>query len=297
MTNHAAHKDDGSYYNYDVAKLWDRVSGLTIRRLQRQSGIVAIPALLPGYRVALSLAQNNASLEISGCAATKGSFVEGMMVLGQPGEIFDGEMRNRVDVLLVLMEPEFVANRIEGLGLSANGVELRNLPPRQDVGLLDATRRLTRAFDRGLAGDELYCDVLIDAIVMRIIALHATAPIDKLPYRETLSPRRLRMLIDFIEENLDAPLRLEDLASTAALSRAHLARAFRAATGLSPHRYVLQRRLEKAHTLLNKSASPLREIAACCGFSDAAHLSKAYKRNFGALPSSRNYGCSAHSSS
>ncbi len=287
MTDHAVHKNDGSYYSYDVAKLWDRFPGLTIRRLMRQGGIVPIPALLPGYRVALSLAQNDASLEISGCTATTGSFVEGTMVLGQPGEIFDGEMRNRVDVLLVLMDPEFVANQIEGSGLSANGVELRNLPPRRDVGLLDATRRLTRAFDQGLAGDELYCDVLIDAIVTRVIALHATAQMDRLPYRETLSPYRLRMLIDFIEANLDAPLRLESLASTAALSRAHLARAFRAATGLSPHRYVLQRRLEKAHALLRRSASPLREIAARCGFSDAAHLSKAYKRNFGTLPSSR----------
>jgi AraC-like DNA-binding protein len=280
MTNHAAHHDDGSYYDYDVAKLWDHVPGLTIRRLLRRGGVVPIPAVLPGYRVALSLAQNDAFLEISGCAATNGSFAEGTMVLGQPGDVFDGEMRNRVDVLLLLMEPRFVANHIESLGLSASRVELCNFPPRQDIGLLDATRRLTRALYEGLAGDELYCDVLIDAIVTRIIALHATAPMGKLPYRETLSPRRLRMLIDFIEENLHAPLRLDDLAATAGLSRAHFARAFFSATGLPPHRYVLQRRLEKAHTLRRKSASPLREIAARCGFSDTAHLSKAYKRNF-----------------
>jgi AraC-like DNA-binding protein len=284
MTNYAVHDGDGSYYNYQVAKFWDHVPGLTIRRLLRRGGIVPIPAILPGYRVALSLAQNDASLEINGCPATKGSFAEGTMVLGQPGDIFDGEMRNRVDVLLVLMEPKFVVNQIESVGLGSNGVELRNLPPRQDIGLLDATRRLTRAFDQGLDGNELYCDILIEAIVMRIIAMHATAQSDKLPYREMLSPGRLRMIIDFIEENLSDPLRLADLASTATLSRAHFARAFCEATGLSPHRYVLQRRLEKAHALLRKSALPLREIAVCCGFSDAAHLSKAYKRNFGTRP-------------
>jgi AraC family transcriptional regulator len=286
MRQRATHRDNGSYYDYDVARLWDRIPGLTIRRLLRQDGIVPIPAFLPGYRVALSLAPNNASLEIGGRTATRGLFAEGTMVLGQPGDIFDGEMRDRVDVLLVLMDPDFVARQIEGIGLDASGVELRNVPPRQDVGLLDAIRRLTRALDQGLAGDELYCDLLIDAIVTRIVALHATAPLARLPYREMLSPNRLRTLIDFIEANLATPLRLEDLAATAALSRSHLARAFRTATGFSPHRYVLQRRLEKAQSLLLKSAASLSEVAVLCGFSDAAHLSKAYKRNLGTSPSS-----------
>jgi AraC family transcriptional regulator len=273
-----------TYHGYDVAQLWLPEPALSIRRLVRDAGVVPIPRSLPGYRVALSLAQNRATLAIGKRVTAKGSFAPGMSVLGQPGDMFDGEMRDRVDVLLFLMEPSYVAAQLENRGLPGDRAELRDLPPRQDVGLLECGTLLANALSRGLAGDEFYCEILIEAMVTRILARHATLNCGRAPYCESLSPAKLRTLVDFIEGNLASPLRLADLAAVAALSPAHLARAFRNAIGISLHRYVLHRRLRLARDLLSASIDSVESIAKQCGFADDAHLGKAYKRAFGTTP-------------
>jgi hypothetical protein len=99
-----------------------------------------------------------------------------------------------------------------------------------------------------LSGDELYCEILLEALLMRITIRHATVTSGLMPYREILTPAKLRALIAFINQNLSSPLRLDDLAAAAALSRAHLARSFRNASGIPLHRYLLHRRLERARS-------------------------------------------------
>jgi len=272
------------YHGYDVARLWMPEPGLSVRRLVRDDGVVPIPPSLPGYRLALSLAQNHASLAIGRRVTTAGSFAPGVSVLGQPGDIFDGEMRERVDVLLFLMEPTYVVTQLEQRGLPGDRAELRDLPPRQDVGLLASGSLLAEVLSRGLTGGELYCDILIDAMVTRIMTRHATLTWGRTPYCESLTPSKLRALMDFIEGNLASPLRLADLAAAAATSQAHLARAFRNTLGISLHRYVLHRRLWRARSLLSGSNDSVRTVALKCGFADDAHLSKIYKRAFGVTP-------------
>jgi len=183
------------------------------------------------------------------------------------------------------MTPSFVATKLEAFDLPAADAALRDLPPRQDVGLLDAGRRLVAAMQETPGGDALYCDVLVEAMVSRVLCRHATVRDGRMPYREDLSPARLRRLIDFICASLSERLLLADLAEVAGLSQAHLARAFRRATGMSLHRYVLQRRLEKARSLLLAPGGTAQAVARQCGFADPAHLSNAYKKAFGVPPS------------
>jgi AraC-like DNA-binding protein len=96
---------------------------------------------------------------------------------------------------------------------------------------------------------------LLEALLMRITIRHATVTSGLMPYREILTPAKLRALIAFINQNLSSPLRLDDLAAAAALSRAHLARSFRNASGIPLHRYLLHRRLERARSLLSQAGA------------------------------------------
>jgi AraC family transcriptional regulator len=274
------------YYGYDVTHVWNREGSFSIRRLVRDRGLVPIPRCLPGYRVALSLMQNRAWLAIGKRVTTSGSFAPGTNVLGQPGDAFDGEMRDRVDVLLFLMEPSYVAAQFESRGLPGDRAELRDLPAQPDAALLDAGHRLAHALAHGLSGEELYCEVLLEAMLTRIFTRHATVTAGRMPYRETLSPAKVRALITFINQNLSSRLRLGDLAAAAAVSQAHLARAFHNATGFPLHRYVLHRRLEQARFLLSHPGARGQTVAVQCGFADAAHLGKAYRHAFGITPAS-----------
>src|SRR4029450_4435452 len=100
-----------------------------------------------------------------------------------------------------------------------------------------------------------------------------------------LEGRRLVRVLAFIDAHLDHELSLEALAREACLSAFHFARSFKAATGVSPHRYVLQRRLDHAKTLLAAGTLPLAEGALTCVFSSQAHFSSSFKQATGISPS------------
>ncbi len=99
-----------------------------------------------------------------------------------------------------------------------------------------------------------------------------------------LAPHLRRRLAEYIEQHLDQPLSLGELAQLAALSEYHFVRMFRTSFGLPPHRYVLQRRLLRTRQLLQHSRLPLGEIALACGFASASHFSNRFRAAFGAAP-------------
>ncbi|MEO1009115.1 MAG: AraC family transcriptional regulator [Planctomycetota bacterium] len=92
-----------------------------------------------------------------------------------------------------------------------------------------------------------------------------------------------RRVLEFIHDQLGARLGLLELAGVAGLSRGHFARAFRLATGMPPHRYVLAARLEQAIARLQAGAAPIA-VASEVGFADQAHLTRWLRRAFGRTP-------------
>jgi AraC-like DNA-binding protein len=96
---------------------------------------------------------------------------------------------------------------------------------------------------------------------------------------------KLRRVRDFIEENLFHPIYLSELSEIAGLSRMHFAAQFRAATGQTPHAYLLQRKIERAQTLLSDQTLSVADVASIVGFKNKAHFASAFKKIVGEPPS------------
>lgn len=107
---------------------------------------------------------------------------------------------------------------------------------------------------------------------------HARASFGKIPGRGVAS------VIDYIEAAIDQDLRLSSLAGVAAMSVYHFARSFKETVGMSPHAYVLSRRIARARTMLSRSDGGLADIAQACGFSSQAHLTTAFRHTLGVTP-------------
>jgi AraC family transcriptional regulator len=100
-----------------------------------------------------------------------------------------------------------------------------------------------------------------------------------------LSSRQIRAVLAHVEEQMGRhPLTLNELATVAGLSPFHFSRAFKAATGCPPHRYVVERRIERAKELIRKGGLGLAEIAQATGFADQAHFSSVFRRATGTTP-------------
>lgn len=99
-----------------------------------------------------------------------------------------------------------------------------------------------------------------------------------------LLPWQSRRILDYIEEHLGKPIRVSELSELLHRTEAHFSRMFKRTFGVSPHAYVLRRRIEVASRLMIESSTPLCEIALKCGFNDQAHLSKRFRQHTGLPP-------------
>src|SRR5476651_539494 len=99
-----------------------------------------------------------------------------------------------------------------------------------------------------------------------------------------LVPRILSRVREKIESNLDADLSLDTLAAESGYSRAHFLRMFRAATGLTPHQYVLDLRIRRAQECLRQKDASIIDVAVSCGFSSQSHMTTVFRQRLEMTP-------------
>lgn len=95
---------------------------------------------------------------------------------------------------------------------------------------------------------------------------------------------KLAEAVQLMQANLEEPLELNRIAELTGISRRQLERLFLSHLGLSPSRFYLKLRLEKAQHLLRQTARPIVEIAMMCGFISATHFSRCYRKYMGKPP-------------
>ncbi len=104
------------------------------------------------------------------------------------------------------------------------------------------------------------------------------------PARDQLAPWQLRRATDFMIDRLSGDPTIAELAQECGLSATYFARAFRQTAGVSPHQWLIRRRIERARELLLDGELGLAEIAVVCGFVDQSHLTRMFARIVGESP-------------
>ena len=123
-------------------------------------------------------------------------------------------------------------------------------------------------------------------LAARLAHAHAETELIRLPILtpHRLDDGRLRRVLAYVEEHLAEDITVADLANVACLSIFHFTRAFAAATGVPPHRYVSRRRLETARAMIATGRASLSEIALECRFSSQSSFTRAFRRATGVTP-------------
>jgi len=103
-------------------------------------------------------------------------------------------------------------------------------------------------------------------------------------HSNALPRHKLRAVTEHVAANLEAPLRVADLAALVAVSPFHFSRQFREATRLAPHQYVLLCRMQRAARLLAETEMAVGLIALEVGCADQSHFSNVFRRLFGCRP-------------
>jgi AraC family transcriptional regulator len=208
------------------------------------------------------------------------------------GTSVEVEHKERVknDVLNLHLGDTFLRGVAESVEVDPDGVEIVTRVCTPDPQIERIGHSLTAEVEAdGLLGGKLYAESLANALAISVIRDHSS--LGRKATRKIagehvggLSRRALKRAIDYIGDNLEKDLTLAELAGTAHMSPYHFSRLFKESTGLTPHQYVIKRRVQRAIELLSSTALPIAEIAFLCGFAHQSHLNRHFKRLLGVNP-------------
>ena len=169
---------------------------------------------------------------------------------------------------------DLAAEALDGAAFPSDFMEYTTDP---QAGLLG---RLLIQHLRRSSIDRLYAEGLGLAILGRGLQLGLNIP----DISTDTADRRIERVMDFIDANLAVDLSMAQLSMIACMSPWHFSRCFKAATGESPHKWVMHRRTDRAVELIRFTREPLAEIAHRCGFSSQSHMGAAVKSMTRASP-------------
>ena len=169
-----------------------------------------------------------------------------------------------------------------GKGTTAPWAWTQRFSDAVDPASIQAAQALRRLLLVGEV-DALTCESLVHVLEAR-----ATAMLSLKPGRAAawMTPQRLRRIDELVEARLDARLTVQDLAEALGLSTGFFARAFKRATGQSPHDYIIARRVARARWLLRDRRLGLAAIALAAGFASHAHMTATFRTRLGIPPQS-----------
>jgi AraC family transcriptional regulator len=134
-------------------------------------------------------------------------------------------------------------------------------------------------------------ELLVNAACIRLAKRYAVSQLKTVPRRGGLPSARLKRVLEYIEANLDKNMTLAELASVVNMSLYYFAVLFRQSTGLSPHRYVLNRRVERAKELLRNPKLSVLDVSINVGFEHQNNFARAFRRVSGVSPTQFRRDC------
>lgn len=188
------------------------------------------------------------------------------------------------EALCLTFKPELLhVNALEVLG--SDRMELLPKLGVRDGLIYQIGLALKMDLQRQASSDRIYAETLANALAVHLLKHYSTISDHSPPdSKGGLSSQKLQLVTDYINDNLERELGLPELAALTQLSQYHFSRLFKRSTGLSPHKYVTQQRVERAKILLKRGSMTLAEIALACGFNHQSHLHRHFKRQTGVTP-------------
>ena len=194
------------------------------------------------------------------------------------------------DLLPLCLEDAFLREVAQSVEIDPDAVEIVPLLGMWDPQIERIGFSLKAEIEaEGLVGGKLYAESLANALAIHLIRNHSSLSSKagrKVADKRNggLSRRALRDTVDYVGDNPEKDLTLAEMAGVTHMSPYHFSRLFKESTGLTPHRYVIERRVQRAEELLGSSALPIAEIALLCGFANQSHLNRHFKRLLGVSP-------------
>lgn len=189
----------------------------------------------------------------------------------------------RHEFVLASVEPQFLARAAHDIS-GLDGLELVPVLAASDPLVGSLIRGLDQEAAAGCPEGTAYAESMATMLAVHLARNYSVKQPRLRDPRGGLNRHQLGRVIDFVHSHFAEDIPLSALAAVAELSPYHFARQFKQSTGLAPHQYLVQVRVERAKALLLHSGASVTSIALEVGFCDQSHFSVHFKRAYGVTP-------------
>jgi AraC family transcriptional regulator len=178
-----------------------------------------------------------------------------------------------IDPALTLADPEFQFGDIE-------------FEPQlffDEPALWTTARKILRLVGKG-DDNRLYAETLTAALAIELVRFRGRGGLKPGTARGGLAEWQRRVVVEYINDNLERNISLTELASLARLSPTHFCKAFTRSMSMPPHQYQLRQRVERAKLLLADTERSITEVALATGYTASSNFATAFRKVTGVTP-------------
>jgi AraC family transcriptional regulator len=171
---------------------------------------------------------------------------------------------------------------------SLKSIDLALLPPRiefEDQALRAVLLRFQAILEDPSLNQPGYTETLAELLMFELARATQHQPRQSTDHRGLRSDQ-MRIITDFIDNNMHERISISTLAELLNLTRFHFIRSFKLSVGIPPHQYLIKRRIERAKELLREPHAAIAEVANKTGFGSTVHMARAFRRVESTSPSS-----------
>lgn len=209
---------------------------------------------------------------------------EGQSFLISPNQPHSLDLSQKAELTLFYLHPRFIESAIAD-SIDTNSLEidsrfsLVNDTLIREVGVI-----LNYLCSHGTATEKLYIESLANLLAVHLLKNYLNYDLEITHSNQRLPKRKLKLVLDYIEENLEQKIKLSDLADITGIGKFYFCHLFKNSMAISPYKYVLQQRVSRAKKLLKYSNSSICDISFECGFSNQNNFAKHFKELMGKSP-------------
>jgi len=185
--------------------------------------------------------------------------------------------------LFLALDPQFVS-QIAYEAVNPDSIELVPTFIQSDPLIYNLGIALKSELEFDNLGCRSYVDSLATALAAHVVRKYSTRQLKLPQYSGGLSRYSLRQALNYINDNLHQDIKIANVSALLGMSPYYFCRLFTQSIGISPHQYLIQRRLERAKLLLKKTDLSITEITAEIGFSSQSHFITLFKKQLGTTP-------------